>query len=81
MRMMRVLSAGPLISKLRKRVLARKRSSVSSRMSYCDGSPVNLSEYGIMEMNWTNRLVLDHGYACGKGVLRGCLPGAHPVLR
>lgn len=40
MRMISVLSAGPLISKLRNRELARKRSSVSSMMSYCDGSPM-----------------------------------------
>lgn len=37
-RMMRVRSAGPLISKLRKRELARKRSRVSSMMSPCEGS-------------------------------------------
>jgi hypothetical protein len=39
MRMIKVRSAGPLISKLRKRELARKRSRVSSMMSYSEGSP------------------------------------------
>lgn len=45
MRTMRVRSAGPLISKLRKRELARKRSRVSSIISDCDesaGKYVNL---------------------------------------
>ncbi len=38
MRTMRMRSAGPLISKLRKRELARKRSRVSSMMSAASGS-------------------------------------------
>ena len=38
MRTMRVRSAGPLISKLRNKELARNRSRVSSIMSACEGS-------------------------------------------
>jgi hypothetical protein len=38
MRTMRRRSAGPLISKLRKRELARKRSRVSSIISACSGT-------------------------------------------
>lgn len=38
MRTMRVRSAGPLISKLRNKELARNKSRVSSIMSACEGS-------------------------------------------
>ena len=41
MRMMRVRSAGPLISKLRNKELARNKSNVSSIISGCDGSAGN----------------------------------------
>lgn len=40
MRTIRVRSAGPLISKLRKSELARKRSRVSSTISALSGSAV-----------------------------------------
>ena len=42
-----VRSAGPLISKFRKRELARKRSRVSSTISACEGSAVD---------NWVNSM-------------------------
>lgn len=41
MRMMRVRSAGPLISKLRNKELARNKSNVSSIISCSDGSAKN----------------------------------------
>ena len=44
MRTIRIRSAGPLISKLRKRELARKRSNVSSMISAALGSAREFSQ-------------------------------------
>src|ERR1700742_3115871 len=52
-RMIRRRSAGPLISKLRKRELARKREIVSSIISCADGSAKRVLQYS---KEWTCQL-------------------------
>jgi hypothetical protein len=83
-RTIKVRSAGPLISKFRKRELARKRSSVSSTISACEGSAaenwVNATSAAKKRVN-IHQLGLVREFSSLSAERPYYRPGGHPVLR